>query len=228
MNKKTIKKLVLLGVIAVIVCIAIFVPTVNAFVKKVLKAFATGDFQAMRDFIARYGSYAMAVSFLLMVFQSVAAPLPAFIITIANAMLFGWVKGAILSWSSAMAGAALCFYISKTLGRDVAVKLTSDAALKKIDDYFIKYGKNTILVCRLLPFIPFDAVSYAAGLTSMKFWPFFVATGLGQLPATIVYSYVAGQLTGGAKYLFLGLTILCVLVVVVAIAKKIYEEKNKK
>lgn len=44
------------------------------------------------------------------------------------------------------------------------------------------------LVCRLLPFVPFDPVSYAAGLTSLRFWPFMLATGVGQLPATIVYS----------------------------------------
>ncbi len=41
-----------------------------------------------------------------------------FLITLSNAAIFGWVKGAILSWSSAMAGAALCFYIARGLGRD--------------------------------------------------------------------------------------------------------------
>ncbi len=60
--------------------------------------------------------------------------------------------------------------------------------MDSIDEFFDKYGKYTILVCRLLPFMSFDIVSYAAGLTSMKFMPFFIATGLGQLPATIVYS----------------------------------------
>ena len=93
------------------------------------------------------------MSFLLMIFQSIAAPLPAFLITFANASLFGWWKGAILSWSSAMAGAAICFYIAKILGRDVAEKLTSKTGLEQIDTFFERYGKNTILICRLLPFV---------------------------------------------------------------------------
>jgi uncharacterized membrane protein YdjX (TVP38/TMEM64 family) len=37
------------------------------------------------------------------------APLPAFLITFANASLFGAFWGGALSWFSAMAGAALCF-----------------------------------------------------------------------------------------------------------------------
>ena len=190
--------------------------------------FATGDFTVVREFVASYGSYAAAVSFGLMVLQSVAAPLPAFLLTFANANLFGWWQGAILSWTSAMAGSVVCFYIARILGRDAAEKLTSKAGLEQIDGFFEKYGKNTILICRLLPFVSFDLVSYAAGLTSMSFWSFFVATGIGQLPATIVYSYVGGMLTGGAKLLVTGLMILFALSALIAMLRKIYMERQKK
>lgn len=190
--------------------------------------FATGDFTVVREFVASYGSYAAAVSFGLMVLQSVAAPLPAFLLTFANASLFGWWQGAILSWTSAMAGAVVCFYIARILGRDAAEKLTSKAGLEQIDGFFEKYGKNTILICRLLPFVSFDLVSYAAGLTSMSFWSFFVATGIGQLPATIVYSYVGGMLTGGARLLVTGLMILFALSALIAMLRKIYMERHKK
>ena len=40
----------------------------------------------------------------------------------------------------------------------------------------------------------------------MSFSSFFIATGIGQLPATIVYSYVGGMLTGGAKLFVTGLS----------------------
>ncbi len=45
--------------------------------------FASGDFTVVRDFVASYGVYAALMSFLLMIFQSIAAPLPAFLITFA-------------------------------------------------------------------------------------------------------------------------------------------------
>ena len=123
-----------------------------------------------------------------------------------------------------MAGAAVCFFIARILGRDVAEKLTSKAGLEQIDTFFEKYGKNTILICRLLPFVSFDIVSYAAGL--MSFVSFFVATGVGQLPATIVYSYVGGMLTGGAKTFVTALMILFALSAFIFMLKKIYTDKQ--
>lgn len=228
-KKSIIEKVILLIIIIACILIYMFVPKVNSTINDIFKMFATGDFQVVKEFVAQYGAYAMAVSFLLMILQSVIAPLPAFLITFANANLFGWWQGAILSWSSAMAGAAVCFYIARILGRDVVEKLTSKTGLKQIDDFFDKYGKHSILIARLLPFISFDIVSYAAGLTSMGFWGFFIATGIGQLPATIVYSYVGGMLTGGAKLFVTGLLILFALSVLIILIRQIYlSRKNNK
>lgn len=172
--------------------------------------------------------YAAAVSFALMILQSVAAPLPAFLLTFANASLFGWWQGAILSWSSAMAGAAVCFFIARILGRDAVEKITSKTGLKQIDVFFEKHGRLSILIARLLPFISFDIVSYAAGLTSMSFWSFFVATGIGQLPATIIYSYVGGMLTGGAQMLVTALMILFALSALIVLIRQLYAERQTK
>lgn len=228
------KKNIWVGKIVVIVLIIVSIgsyyvfPSAKHVMNQVFKMFASGDFAVVRDFVASYGAYAALISFLLMIFQSIAAPLPAFLITFANANLFGWWQGAILSWSSAMAGAAVCFFIARILGRDVAEKLTSKAGMQQIDTFFEKYGKNTVLICRLLPFISFDIVSYAAGLTSMSFISFFVATGVGQLPATIVYSYVGGMLTGGAKLLVTGLLILFALSALIFMGRKIYMDRQNK
>lgn len=227
-KKNWLGKVVLL--IAVIAAVAVYflVPGVNKMMNKVFAMFASGDFTVVRDFVASYGAYAVVISFLLMIFQSIAAPLPAFLLTFANANLFGWWQGAILSWTSAMAGAAACFYIARILGRDVAEKLTSKSGLAQIDTFFERYGKNTILICRLLPFISFDIVSYAAGLTSMSFMSFFIATGIGQLPATIVYSYVGGMLTGGAKLFVTALMILFALSALIFMLRKIYMDRQSK
>ena len=186
------------------------------------------DMVGLKEYILSFGILGPVVSFLLMILQSVAAPLPAFVITFANAAVFGWVYGAILSWTSAMAGAAICFYIAKFLGRNTVENLTSKFALDDVDKFFAKYGKHTILIARLLPFMSFDLVSYAAGLTSMSFSSFFIATGIGQLPATIVYSYVGGMLTGGAKLMMTGLLTLFALSILIYVIKKIWDEKNNK
>lgn len=225
-NKKSLLTKIVL--VLVVFGIYLFVKPVNSFINQMVHYLSMLDLDSLKEYILSFGVWAPIISFILMILQSIAAPLPAFLITFANAALFGWVKGAILSWSSAMAGAAVCFFIAKYLGRDVVEKLTSKFAIESVDSFFEKYGKHTILIARLLPFMSFDLVSYAAGLTSMSFISFFVATGIGQLPATIVYSYVGGMLTGGAKLMMMGILTLTALSVLIYVMKKIYNEKQVK
>ncbi|MFV0364483.1 MAG: TVP38/TMEM64 family protein [Suipraeoptans sp.] len=227
-SKKSIGRLAVVLIIIACVLSYLFIPTVKSSMNTVFAMFASGDFTVIKDFVASYGAYAVVISFLLMILQSVAAPLPAFLITFANASLFGWWKGAILSWTSAMAGAALCYFIARILGRDVVIKLTSKSGLESIDKFFEKYGRLSILIARLLPFISFDIVSYAAGLTSMSFLSFFIATGIGQLPATIIYSYVGGMLTSGAKMLAYALFILFALSALIVLFRRVYVDRQKK
>lgn len=223
-----IQRGILVAAILVLVAVYFFVPAVHEWVGSVFAMFATGDFSAASEFMAQYGPAAAVVSFLLMVFQSVIAPLPAFLITIANANLFGWWQGAILSWASAMVGAALCFWIARVVGREAVEKLAGKNGIRQMEEFFQRHGTQSVLIARLLPFVSFDWVSYFAGLTSMRFWSFFLATGLGQLPATIVYSYVGGMLTGGAKLLMTGLFILFALAILVIVVRQVYTETQKK
>ena len=167
----------------------------------------TAAFQSIetaRAYIAGYGALAPVISAILMIFQSVIAPLPAFLITFANGLLFGVWWGAALSWSSAMLGAALCFLIARLLGRPVIVRLLNEAAVNTSDRFFQRYGKHAVLIARLIPVISFDAISYGAGLTDMRFLGFAIATGIGQLPATLLYSYLGDRVTGSIKALFWG------------------------
>ena len=221
-------RLVLLLAIAAVLAVYLAVPGVNSFVNQAVSVLGSANLDAVAEYIRSFGPWAMAFSFALMVFSSILAPLPAFMITLSNAAIFGWWQGAILSWSSAMAGAALCFFIARGLGRDVVEKLAGKGALAGVEGYFKKYGTKTILVCRLLPFVSFDAVSYFAGLTPIGFWAFFLATGLGQTPATIVYSYVGGMLTGGAKLLMIGLLCLFSIAILIGIIRQIYLDRQAK
>lgn len=228
-KKKKNKGRIIVVALAAAFAVSYFaIPAVHQWVNTVIAMFNTGDFEEMKAFIGKYGRQAMLVSGFLMIFQSIAAPLPAFFITLTNANLFGWWQGCILSWVSSMAGAALCFYIARFLGRDVVEKLCTKGALLSIERFFEKYGAKCILIARLLPFISFDVVSYAAGLTAMEFWSFFAATGIGQLPACIVYSYVGGMLTGGAQKLFIGLLCLFALAVLVFLIRQIWASKHRK
>ena len=195
-KKKTLTKLYILAVLAILCLVYFLVPSVNAYVNQVASVLGSANVDTVVAFIRSYGAYAMVFSFALMVFQSVLAPLPAFLITFANAAIFGWWQGAILSWTSSMAGAALCFYLARALGRDTVEKYAGKGALASVEGYFEKYGSRTILVCRL--------------------------------PATIIYSYVGGMLTGGVKYFVTALLCIFSLGILVMIVRRIYMERQEK
>lgn len=200
----------------------------NSFITNSINTLSSSGISGIIDYIRGYGKYAVTISFFLMILQSILAPIPAFLITLSNAAIWGWAWGSLISWSSSMVGAGLCFMIARILGRDVVEKFTGKNSINQVDKFFGKYGKHTILISRLLPFVPFDPISYAAGLTGMSFSGFMIATGIGQLPATLLYSYVGGTLSGGPKLLMYGLLGLFSLTILIYIIKKVYEDRQKK
>ena len=226
MKKKTISKIVLIAIIVLMVVLYFAIPSFHETMNNFVSKLGSLNLESVIELIRSYGAYAAVISFFLMILQSILSPIPALLITLSNAAVFGWWKGALLSFWSSMVGAALCFYIARTLGRDVVEKITTKTGLAKVDEFFERYGKNSILICRLLPFVSFDIVSYAAGLTPIKFWDFFIATGLGQLPATIVYSYL-GNLAGSTKTIFISIVCVVALSALVYMIGKIYNDKKK-
>lgn len=119
---------------------------------------------------------------------------------------------------------AACFWIARSLGREAVEKLCSKTGFATIERFFERHGDQSVLIARLLPFVSFDFVSYFAGLTSMPFKGFMIATGIGQLPATIVYFYVGGMLTGGTKMLVTALLILFAFAALAVLARQLYRE----
>lgn len=190
----------LLGGGAVLGLLYWLMPAFRSGLDEAVATLASADIPRMREYLLSFGIWAPAISALLMLFQAVAFPLPAFVITFANGFLFGAFWGTLLSWSAAMGGAALCYFIARALGRPAVERLVGGRSLALADRFFHRYGRHAILIARLLPIVSFDVVSYAAGITSLGFWEFMIATGIGQLPATVVYSVLGENMTNTARF----------------------------
>ena len=126
--------------------------------------------------------------FAMMVIQAIAIPIPSELVLIAGGLAFefpfGWLVGAFGS----IVAAILSFYISKKGGRTLAVKLVGEKAIQFADNWFNRWGVWAVLLGRFAPFIPFDAISYSSGLTTMKLKNFLIPTIIGTLPRTLFYT----------------------------------------
>jgi uncharacterized membrane protein YdjX (TVP38/TMEM64 family) len=142
----------------------------------------------LRAIILSYGPWAVAISIGLMVGQAIIAPLPMNVVTITNSLVFGPVWGSLLSWFSAILGASLCFLLSKTFGKTFAHKILGNS-FEKAEGFFQRYGLHAMFLVRMMPLVPFDAVSYGAPLVGVPFSRFLLATAVGIIPSMLIYSY---------------------------------------
>jgi len=149
-----------------------------------------GDLPGVRQWAAGLGWWAPAVTGILMIVQAIAAPIPAVLVTAANSFLFGPFWGGLYSILTANIAASVCYGIGRGYGKLVVDSLVSGATVEKYESFFQKHGTLTVLVSRLIPIVPFDPISYIAGMVRMPFGKFFWATMIGQFPAGMAYSYL--------------------------------------
>lgn len=157
---------------------------------RAVSVLASGNIEAVRDYILSYGAWAPVISAALMVLQALLAFLPAFVLAFANGLAFGAFWGGLLSLSSAALAATISFGIAHALGRAPTEAILGKRSLGTADVWFARYGVYAVLIARLVPVVSFDVISYAAGLTRMSFPKFLLATVVGMAPATFVYSFL--------------------------------------
>jgi uncharacterized membrane protein YdjX (TVP38/TMEM64 family) len=162
-------------------------------VNRALGLLGRGDIAGLRDYILSFGLWAPIASSFLMVLQALVAPVPSFLITFANGLAFGVFWGWMLSLFGHVLAATVCFWISRSLGRVPVEVLVGKTGLESADRWFARWGMYAVFVGRLVPGVAFDVISYAAGLTRMRFRNFLVATALGIFPQTFLYSYLGRQ-----------------------------------
>jgi uncharacterized membrane protein YdjX (TVP38/TMEM64 family) len=183
----------LLGVSALFGSIYLLSGQFRAEVNLALGILGRGDIESLRDYILSYGFLAPVASSFLMVMQALVAPVPSFLITFANGLAFGVFWGLILSLFGHVLAASVCFGISRALGRVPVEVLVGRAGLESADRWFARWGMYAVFAARLFPGVAFDVISYAAGLTRMRFRSFLAATALGIFPQTLLYSFLGRQ-----------------------------------
>lgn len=184
-------------------------------VNRAMAILSRGDVTAVKDYILSFGVWAPVVSASLMVLQALAAPLPSFLLAFANGLAFGAFWGGVLSLVSATLAAGLCFWIARALGRAPVEAIVGRAGLDAADRWFERWGVHAILIARLIPIVSFDVISYAAGLTRVRFYGFILATVIGMAPATFVYSYLGQE---APQYIQILLVVFGIVVAVGLIA----------
>ncbi len=134
--------------------------------------------------VAVIGSMAVAI---------LVSPIPSAPIALSAGAIYGHFWGTLYVLIGSEIGAIAAFSISRFLGYNLLHRWFGDHLNRGLvgSQSFLM---GTVFASRLLPFISFDIVSYAAGLTSLSFWRFAIATLAGIIPASFLLAYFGSEL----------------------------------
>lgn len=114
------------------------------------------------------------------------APVPKNILTVAAGVLFGFGAGFLIVYLAAMLGATAAFWLGRYLGREAVERFTG-TRVARVDEALRRRGFAAVVGVRLVPVLPFTAINYSAGLTSLGWRPYYLGTALGILPGTLSF-----------------------------------------
>ncbi|MFP4072344.1 MAG: TVP38/TMEM64 family protein [Desulfovibrionales bacterium] len=150
----------------------------------------------LQGYIAGFGWKGPLVIILLMTGAIVVSPLPSAPIALAAGALYGHTWGTVYVTIGALTGALIAFSLARALGRD-AVQRWLGRHLSMPSASSQNSLMLTVFIFRMIPFISFDIVSYAAGLTSITWWRFSIATAAGVIPVSFLLAHFGGEMVGG-------------------------------
>lgn len=142
--------------------------------------------------------------------------LPGALFGLAGGALFGPVWGSVWNLAGATLGATIAFLVARYLAADWVAR-RGDGTIKRLVQGVEAEGWRFVAVTRLVPFVPFNFLNYALGLTRVRLDHYVLASAICMVPGTVAYTWLghAGKeaLSGNADALRYGLLALGALAV---------------
>jgi uncharacterized membrane protein YdjX (TVP38/TMEM64 family) len=181
------------------------------------------DIQEMLDqrtiarWVDRAGVWGPLIVVGLMTVAVVASPLPSAPIAIAAGAAYGHTFGTIYVVAGAFLGAMIAFALARWLGRN-RIKAWFGQGVER----GLLGSQNaltiTIFIARLIPFVSFDMISYAAGLSIIKPVRFAIATFFGVVPTAFLMTHIGEMAVAGDSELATWASVIIGVMVVVGLA----------
>jgi uncharacterized membrane protein YdjX (TVP38/TMEM64 family) len=152
--------------------------------------------ETLEGLVARAGIWGSLLIIGLTTVALVASPIPSAPIALAAGAACGHLWGTVQVVLGAELGALIAFGLLRVLGRGALRHLFGD----RVDAGLLGSQKalaGTVFASRLMPFISFDIISYAAGLSCLLAWRFALATLAGIVPASFLLAHVGIETASG-------------------------------
>lgn len=167
---------------------------------------------SLRNFILSYGKFSELVFVIIYGLKPLVFIVPASLMSILAGSIFGPFKAFALSMIGSFFSATVGFYMTRLVGKSFIDKMLKGKVIK-LEDNIEKNGFMIMFMMRISMIFPYDALSYAAGVSKIKYKDFVLATMLGIIPEMISYSLMGKNIKHPFSMKFIAPIVLLVLVV---------------
>lgn len=147
--------------------------------------------------VTEIGPWGVLLYYGIMLVQCIVAPIPSELVQIVGGLLYGLWWGSFFSLTGILITSYIGYSIAVKGGARVVAAAIGENNVIAMERFINKYGIWAMVIGRGIPFIPFDLLTYGAGLVKMKPKDFFFGTLIGTIPRAIFYAYIGNNLFPG-------------------------------
>lgn len=180
------QKIVAVLKLAILASILIGIPAyLFTFKQDILDDFK--NIEQIETFLIRYEKESVFIYIGIQIVQIIICFIPGQAVQIAAGYVYGFLLGYLYSIIGTIIGTISTFYISKILGRP-ALNIFFDH--EKLDKYIARMNSKKaigiVFIIFLIPGLPKDLFTYAAGVSDMKLKTFLIVSVIARTPAMMI------------------------------------------
>ncbi len=150
---------------------------------------------ALERFVEDLGPWGPVGIVVAQIAQVLLAPVPGQITGLVAGYLYGLLWGTVLCMVGLVVGTAMAMGLARRYGRPLVERLVPAPTLARLDATLERRGAPAFFLIFLLPFLPDDLTSFAAGLSSLRLSQLLLLATVGRLPG-VVLSVLLGAHAG--------------------------------
>lgn len=182
--------------------------------------------QQFQTWLQSFGSHVILVYILLQSLTIIIAPIGGLFLQVAILSIFDPIKAFTLIYFVTTPLYLLNFYLARKYGRPLVQKVIGHHALETVDNFAKDSGILTLLIFKMFQNGNFDYISYAAGLTNIKFKHFALINFLVGIPSVMLAYFIFSRFNNLTAGIF-ALIITAYILAAISISLNLYLKKRK-
>ena len=180
-SRPSLPTLLTLGAIVLGAIVVLLVPELRHAVEDTVR----GDTDGLRTRLRDLGAAGVLVMWAVQLAHAVIL-YPAEIVSVAAGFVYGTALGLPLLMVGWLFNAYAAYAIGRYAARSALYRLAGEERFESMSARIDRGGARFLLVCRLIPIVPFSITGYVAGAAHAPLWRYTWTTVVGYLPLCVV------------------------------------------